>query len=125
MHQDANADPTVLVVTDIEDPFAPGPREKLMLNLKEDRDLIDALIDKLIVLYNVEARKNLPFQICSGAALFAGKDLLDKRGGKVLLFSSNFCAIGAGKLQSRVNIKEIGTDAEKKLFSHTPEHQFY
>lgn len=125
MAQDANADPTILVVADVDDPFAPGPRERLMLNIKEDRDLIDALLDKLVTLYNIESRKNLPIQICSGAAMFAGKDLLAKRGGKVLLFASNFCSIGAGKLKSRIVAKEVNTDAEKKLFQHTPEHSYF
>ena len=100
----------------MEDPFAPGPRDKLMLHAKDDRELIDALLDKLITMYNIEARKNLPIQICSGAAMFAGKDLLDKKGGKVLLFASTLCSIGAGNLKSRIVAKEINTDAEKKLF---------
>lgn len=60
MPQDPNADPTILMVTDVDDPFAPGPRDRLMLNVKDDRERIDALLDKLLTLYNVEARKNLP-----------------------------------------------------------------
>ena len=104
-----------------------------MLNIKDERELIDALLDKLIALYNIEQRKNLPINICTGAAMFAGKDLLDKRGGKVLLFASTLCSIGAGKLKSRLDIKdksgkgsiEINGDSEKKLYGHMSEHSYY
>lgn len=51
---DANADPTIITVTDVDDPFAPLPRDVLMLNVKDDRDVIDALLDKILALYNVE-----------------------------------------------------------------------
>ena len=54
MPYDPNGDPSILMVTDVDDPFCPGPKNRLMLNLKEDRDRIDALIDKLILLYNNE-----------------------------------------------------------------------
>ena len=64
----------------------------------------------------------MPIQICSGAAMAAGKDLLDKRGGKVLLFATSYCSKGAGQLKSRIVPKEFNTDAEKKLFLHTPDH---
>lgn len=60
MPMDPNADPTILHVNDIQDPFAPGPRERLMLNLKEDRERIEALLDKLLAIYNLDSRKNLP-----------------------------------------------------------------
>ena len=52
----------------------------------------------------------------------AGKDLLENRGGKVLLFATSFCTKGAGQLRSRAIPKEFNTDAEKKLFLHTPDH---
>lgn len=55
----------------------------------------------------------------------AGRDLLAKRGGKVLLFATNFCSKGAGQLRSRADPKDYNTDSEKKLFVHTPDHNFY
>jgi len=41
-------------VGDTEDPFVPYPRQKLMLNLAEDRDRIDAFLDKLLMMYTAE-----------------------------------------------------------------------
>lgn len=67
----------------------------------------------------------MPIQLCSGAALAAGKELLEKQGGKVLLFATNFSSKGPGQLKSRADPKEYNTDAEKKLFMHSKEHQFY
>jgi len=125
MPLDPNADPTILHVNDILDPFAPGPRDRLMLNLKEDRERIEALLDKLLAIYNLDSRKNLPIQICTGAAMAAAKELLADRGGKVLVFATNYCSKGVGKLKSRDDPKHYNTPEEKKIFAHTAEHNFF
>ncbi len=63
----------IIWVTDIDDPFVPLPKQELMLKLKEDRDRIDFLLDKLVSMYFTEARKNLPIYTCQGAAMSACK----------------------------------------------------
>jgi len=50
-------EPTVLWVGDIVDPFVPLPKEKLLLRLIEDREMIDAFLDKLLVLHTAEHKK--------------------------------------------------------------------
>ena len=72
MPLDPNADPTILHVADIDDPFAPLPRSRLMMNVTDDRERIDALLDKLIHLYYTDARKSLAPKACVGAAMKAG-----------------------------------------------------
>jgi hypothetical protein len=57
---DPNAEPSVFWVSDVDDPFVPFPREGLMVNVKDDRERIDAFLEKLVALYYTEARKNLP-----------------------------------------------------------------
>ena len=57
---DPNAEPSVYWVSDVDDPFVPYPKQGLMLNLKEDRERIDAFLDKLVALYYIDSRKNLP-----------------------------------------------------------------
>ena len=41
----------MLWVADIDDPFAPAPRERLMVNAVQDRERIDAFLDKLLTMY--------------------------------------------------------------------------
>jgi len=52
--QDPNGEPTVLWVGDNVDPFVPYPKEKLMLNIVNDREKIDIFLDKLLTLHNAE-----------------------------------------------------------------------
>ena len=81
-----------------------------MLNVKDDRERIDAFLDKLITMYHVDSRRNLPLQNCTGAAMHACKNLLGDEGGRVLMFSTNICSKGAGALKSRDDAKLYNTD---------------
>lgn len=45
--QDENAEPTVMIVGDIERPFVPLPFSRLMLNVAQDKDKLCNLIDKV------------------------------------------------------------------------------
>jgi Sec23/Sec24 trunk domain len=51
---DPNGEPTILWVGDVNDPFVPYPREKLMLKVVEDREKIDIFLDKLVTLHYPE-----------------------------------------------------------------------
>jgi len=44
-------------VGEIQDPFIPYPKEKLMLRLVDDREKIDIFLDKLLNLHNFEVKK--------------------------------------------------------------------
>lgn len=44
---DLSNDLQVVVVSDIDDPYCPMPKESLFLNLAKDRDKINYLIEKL------------------------------------------------------------------------------
>ncbi len=54
MPQDPNGEPTILWVGDIQDPFVPFPKEKLMMKVVEEREKIDIFLDKLLSFHNVE-----------------------------------------------------------------------
>ena len=51
-----------------------------MLRLVEDREVIDAFLDKLLVLHNLENKKNLAPFLCTGAAIQAAKHLIEDEG---------------------------------------------
>ena len=75
---DPNAEPTILWVGDVEDPFVPYPREGLMLNVVSDRERIDVFLDKLINMYQIDQRKNSPIATCMGSAMTVCQKLLAK-----------------------------------------------
>jgi Sec23/Sec24 trunk domain len=60
-------------VGDVQDPFIPFPREKLLLNLVKDRERIDVFLDKLVAMHQVDAKKYQPPFLCTGAAISAAK----------------------------------------------------
>jgi Sec23/Sec24 trunk domain len=73
-------EPTILWVSDIQDPFVPLPREKLMFRLLEDRERIDIFLDKLLNLHTPENKKYQMPYLCTGAAIQAAKMLIEDNG---------------------------------------------
>lgn len=51
--------------------------------------------------------------------------LLERQGGRVVMFSSSLCSKGVGPLKNRNVIKQHNTDKEGQMYNHTPEHNFY
>jgi hypothetical protein len=49
-------------------------------------------------------------------------ELLEKTGGRLMVFSSNGCSKGVGSLNSRDKVSAYNTNDELQLFSHTKEH---
>ncbi len=47
----------MLLVNDQVDPFVPLPKEKLLLKVVDDREKIDAFLDKLLTLHTMENKK--------------------------------------------------------------------
>ena len=69
LHTDPNGEPTVMYVGDLNDPFVPLPKEKLMLKLVDDREKIDIFLDKLLNLHTMEHKKYQGPFLCTGAAI--------------------------------------------------------
>jgi len=79
-----------MYVSEINQPFAPLPLSALFLSVLNDKERIQVFLDKLLLMHNEDAKKNLPHGICSGAAVVAAKMLLeeDSQRGKLSLTSS-------------------------------------
>jgi hypothetical protein len=80
--QDENAEPTVLIVGDLANPFVPMPFSKLMLNAANDKERLNGLIERLYNYYNPDyyAQSRLTHNSAVGSALKACMDLLDNDG---------------------------------------------
>lgn len=68
---------------DVEDPFVPFPKEKLLFNVVNDREQIDYLIDKISTVQLTQKQGITPVEpgfSCMGAAVKASKILLEEEG---------------------------------------------
>ena len=95
-----------MIVADVDDPFTPAPRNRLMLNAVQDRERIDAFLDKLLTMYQTDEKISSPMQTCAGSAVSAAISVLEGTGGRVILCQSGANTMGAGPLKSRDNVKE-------------------
>lgn len=78
--EDPNGEPSIIWVGEVQDPFVPMPKEKMMLNLVKDRERIDAFLDKLVNIHQLETKKYQSHFLCTGAAISAAKQLLHDNG---------------------------------------------
>ena len=123
---DSQGELQILQVSDLEDPYIPLPSQKLLLNVAEDFDLINALLDKIYLFYSEEyyAYGKHSANVATGAALKAGMALLDEIGGRIMLFQGSMGGVGCGKVACRLNatLYNTGNEASKML---TPASSFY
>eukprot|EP00349_Pseudokeronopsis_sp_Brazil_P002794 CAMPEP_0202963266 /NCGR_PEP_ID=MMETSP1396-20130829/7245_1 /ASSEMBLY_ACC=CAM_ASM_000872 /TAXON_ID= /ORGANISM="Pseudokeronopsis sp., Strain Brazil" /LENGTH=361 /DNA_ID=CAMNT_0049684321 /DNA_START=1043 /DNA_END=2128 /DNA_ORIENTATION=+ len=120
---DPNGEPTVLWVGDVDNPFVPFPKEKLMLNVVRDREKIDIFLDKLANFHHLENKKHMAATTVTGAALGAAINMLQLEGGRILVFSSTICSLGSGQVKVRDDPKLYNSSSELKILQ--PESQFY
>jgi protein transport protein SEC24 len=107
---DELADPKMLVVSDLEEPFLPTP-EDLVVNLAECRKNIELFLNKMQSMF-----KDTQNSGCAmGSALRAGLRLVSSTGGKLTVLSATLPNMGYGKLEMREDKKALGTSKEGAL----------
>lgn len=112
------AQPQMLVVSDIDDPFVPRP-DDLLVNLQESRPVLEALLDSLP---DTWASTDCP-DSAMGPALQAAFLVMSPIGGKLLLFQSTPPSEGVGRIKQRENPAAYGTEKESML--RVPEDPFF
>jgi len=105
-----NATTSMLVVSDLEEPFLPTPGD-LLVTLSECRQGIDAFLDKLQEMFQNTQNGSS----CMGSALRAGHKLIGPVGGKMTVVTASLPNMGAGKLEMREDKKILGTSKESTL----------
>jgi len=111
------SDVKIAIVPDITRPFCPLPRNKIFLNVINQREEIDKIIERINLLLGEEIKKGIPPGSCSGASISAGIQSLYGNGGRVIIFNANSCVEGFGssKIKDEKNISN--PDYEKKLYN--------
>ena len=113
-----NSDPSMLVVSDLDEPFLPIPGD-LLVTLTECRENIEVFLDKLQEMF-----QNTQNAGCAmGSALRAGHRLISPVGGKLTVLTASLPNMGAGKLELREDKKALGTSKESTLLQ--PGNSFY
>ena len=108
--EEENGDTSMLVVSDLDEPFLPVPHE-LLVPLTECRSGIENFLTKLPDMF-VNNQNN---GSCMGSALRAGHKLISPLGGKIVVLSASLPNLGHGKLEMREDKKLLGTSKESSL----------
>ena len=115
------AQPQMVVVPEVAEPFAPLP-DDLLVNLADSRAVVDALLDALPGAFS--AGGGAPGDTATGPALQAAFMAMSHVGGKLLLFQAAPPSAGAGRVRARdASATTWGTDAEPR--SRVPEDPFF
>ena len=109
--------PQMLVVPEIDTPFAPHP-EDLLVNLNDSMDLVEKLLTSLLPTMFQHTQDNMS---SLGPALHSAYKIMANHGGKMVVFQSVLPTSGTGKLPNReATIKD---DTGSKLMQ--PGDQYY
>jgi protein transport protein SEC24 len=105
-----NAETSMLVVSDLDEPFLPTPGD-LLVTMTECRENIEKFLDKLQEMFQNTQNGGS----CMGSALRAGHKLIGPVGGKITVITASLPNLGQGKLEMREDKKVLGTSKESAL----------
>lgn len=122
--QDLAKELQIVVVGELEDSCVPLPVNKLFVNVKNQREQLDYLLEKITKFGEnlMNQQNNSQNQTPNAASASLGSLLLSAGScfapkiGRILVFSSQMPTIGYGKLKRRDDYKLIGTEKEKTLY---------
>uniref|UniRef100_M4CAK6 Protein transport protein Sec24-like At3g07100 n=1 Tax=Brassica campestris TaxID=3711 RepID=M4CAK6_BRACM len=111
--------PQMMVVSDLDDIFVPLP-DDLLVNLSESRNVVEAFLDSLPLMF----QNNVNVESAFGPALKAAYMVMNQLGGKLLIFQNSLPSLGAGRLKLRGDDPRVyGTEKEYTL--RVAEDNFY
>jgi protein transport protein SEC24 len=113
-----STDPTMLVVSDLEDVFLPKPQD-LLVNAQEARPALENLLGRLSDMF----ADTYTTGSALGAGLQAAFKLVSNIGGKIITLSASLPSVGPGALKNRDDRKLLGTSKESTLLQ--PASSFY
>ena len=113
-----NNEPSMMVVSDLDEPFLPTP-DNLLVTLSESMQNVQHFLEKLPAMMadNIQAGSAM------GSALRAGHRLTAAIGAKVCVISSSLPNVGFGKLENRERKDHLGTSKETALLQ--TQNSFY
>jgi hypothetical protein len=105
-------------MSDLDSPFSPYPKEKLLLNLESDRAKIENIIEKIQGLLTTSTYSKEKNFSCLGAAIAAGYSVLSgSGGGRLIALTCSNCIKGYGSSKIRDSLNLYNTENEKDLYT--------
>ena len=107
-------------MSDLDDPFCPVPKEKLLINIEKDQSIIEKIIEKiqLIIANQSYGLSNKALGAATGSTIKSGIDALSGgSGGRIIIATCSPCNVGLANSKSRGNFTLIGTENEKTLYA--------
>lgn len=107
---DVGVEPSMMVISDLEDAFLPVPNG-LLVNLTECRPNIELLLSRIGEMFSQSLNPNNAL----ASALKAAHRLIGNVGGKVICLTASLPNVGFAKLEAREDRKLLGTAKETSL----------
>lgn len=107
------AEPSVSIVSDIEDIFLPMP-DSILVQLSECRPCFEKALD-MIKINHSRADGMLSAPSCMGAAIKGAQKAMEYVGGKMLVVAASRPTVGPGMLRERADNSMLGTDRERAV----------
>lgn len=121
--QDLSKELQIVVVGELEDSCVPLPVNKLFVNVKNQREQLDYLLEKITkfgenLMSQQSGHSQTPNSVSAslGSLLLSAGSCFSPKIGRIIVFSSQMPVIGYGKLKRRDDYKLIGTEKEKTLY---------
>lgn len=110
------------VITDLEDIFSPLPASSLFVPLSQPTS-IPRLLSLLEHVSTIFSSTHVPLS-CTGAALLFASKLMERSGGKIIIFQNNLPSFGPGSIPTRDETVILNSpDRDKIMFA--PQHDYY
>jgi len=119
------AEPSALIVADVEDMFLPSP-DDILVPLDECRPGLLKALERLPSTLPATAAPGTPVApspSCLGAALQGAFALMERWGGKAMVIAASRPTVGPGALRERGDPGALGADRERALLA--PDIPFY
>ncbi|CDW72452.1 sec23 sec24 trunk domain containing protein [Stylonychia lemnae] len=110
-----NGEPLIYIMANSEEPFLPIPQQSLLLHIRDQRQTIDYILDKILILYTNQANQVTTQRHVAGAALKVAELISENQQGNIILFSANMPNTGVGKFFTRDDSSLYNTDKEPTL----------
>lgn len=121
MRPGPDAEPSVYVVSDIDDMFIPVP-DGLLVQLSECRECFEKALDLIENTYTPSPDR-LSTASCLGSAMEGAQKVMEFVGGKLVVVACLRPTSGSGALRERGDVASLGTDRERGILR--PETSFY
>lgn len=121
LHPGEGSEPSVYIVSDIDDVFLPTPNE-ILVQLTDCRPCLEQALELILKTYT-PSNNMASSASCLGAAVKGAQEAMELIGGKLIVIAASRPTSGPGALRERGDNSMLGTDRERSVLR--PDSRFY